>query len=228
MDGDRFDHLSRTLAAGVSRRKMVAGAGLALLGALGGRRAPAASAQVTQAQCGNVTCAKNPGRCNDGCVCCGYGNGNSRCRPAGQCGPGEVLCPPGLTFCPESGQCAACCGNGDCGAGTLCCGGTCVAGSLDDPTSCGCGGERCPLNEYCAGGICICDPAGSSSAPFTCQQGGGAFCSVSDPGNLYWNLADTGEFSFVVPAGYFPCVGTDCKIACPDGTTCEPEGFCRR
>ena len=89
MDGNRFDELSRNVAAGISRRSAVKGAAAGLLGALGLRKA--ADAQVTQAQCSNKACKNNSAVCTNGCVCCVYGNGNSRCRPPGQCAPGTEV-----------------------------------------------------------------------------------------------------------------------------------------
>lgn len=94
MDDRRFDSLARTLAGGISRRRFIGGlvAAVATTGLVPGRRT---GAQVTQAQCGNKSCANNPGKCNDGCVCCVYPNGSSRCRPPGACAPGEAVCSPG-------------------------------------------------------------------------------------------------------------------------------------
>jgi len=91
MDDRRFDDLTRRLAHSVSRRTAMKGGVAAVLGAFGLRGR--AAAQVTQAQCGNVTCKNNPGKCNPGCVCCVYGNGNSRCRPPGTCAPGQEVSP---------------------------------------------------------------------------------------------------------------------------------------
>lgn len=67
-----------------------------------------ADAQVSQAQCGNKTCAKDPSVCNAGCVCCVYSNGNSRCRPPGTCGSGQEV-----SICPN--------GQPPCGSGAVCC-----------------------------------------------------------------------------------------------------------
>lgn len=103
MDPRSFDALARSLAAPKTRRGLLGG--LAALGAglLGAR---ASDAQVSQTQCGNVFCGSNPGVCTNGCVCCVYGNGNSRCRPCVSCSPGTVACPPGQVLGP-SGVCAA-------------------------------------------------------------------------------------------------------------------------
>ncbi len=89
---DRFDDLTLGLAAGISRRTVIAGAA-ALLGAIGVRTGT--QAQVSQVQCGNVACAANPSICTGGCVCCVYTNPitgqvfNSRCRPPGSCRSGQ-------------------------------------------------------------------------------------------------------------------------------------------
>ena len=98
MDQGRFDSLTRSLASAKSRRGFLGS--LAALGAglLGVR---AADAQVTQAQCGNVVCYDRRTQtqtvaCAPGCVCCVYGNGNSRCQPAGSCG-GTVVSPTTTT-----------------------------------------------------------------------------------------------------------------------------------
>ncbi len=82
MNPRRFDALTQSLASATTRRGLLGT--LAALGAglLGAR---ATDAQVTQAQCGNVTCKSNPGKCATGCVCCVYPNGNSRCRPPQDC-----------------------------------------------------------------------------------------------------------------------------------------------
>src|SRR5215204_3036488 len=95
VDDRKFDDLTRLMAAGTSRRRvprLAAGSGIAgiatLLGWKGKKLRPvgdggvgAAAAQVTQTYCGNVICAASPGVCKFGCVCYGYSDGNSRCRP---------------------------------------------------------------------------------------------------------------------------------------------------
>ena len=114
MDPQRFDSLARTLAAPKTRRGLL-GAAAALVAGLTGRRA--VGAQVTQAQCGNKVCAANPAVCTNGCVCCVYGNGNSRCRPPGDC-TGTIAGPTTAPPCsPQNGPCTVsddCCGDGFC------------------------------------------------------------------------------------------------------------------
>src|SRR5215207_1334808 len=93
MDPRRFDALARSLAASKTRRGFLGTLAAVGAGLLGSR---AAAAQVTQAFCGNVVCAANPGVCKSGCVCCGYSNGNSRCMPPGNC-TGFILGPTTTT-----------------------------------------------------------------------------------------------------------------------------------
>ena len=88
MDPRRFDSLARSLATPQTRRGLFGSVAAIAAGALGLR---GARSQVTQAYCGNVTCRNNPSKCKDGCVCCDYGNGNSRCRPSGACSPGTEV-----------------------------------------------------------------------------------------------------------------------------------------
>ena len=97
MDGSRFDLLTRSLAASRSRRGLLGGLVALAAGGAGARAAGA------QAQCGNVSCRNNPGKCNPGCVCCVWGNGNSRCMAPGSC-TGTPTCPPGQILGP-AGNC---------------------------------------------------------------------------------------------------------------------------
>ncbi len=226
MDSPRFDALTRSLATAKTRRGLLGS--LAALGA-GLLGAQAAGAQVTQAQCGNKICGSNPGVCTNGCVCCAYPNGNSRCRPPQDCtSPGAVA-----TTTTTPAPCAGIvCGDGSCA-------------SLTDPTACGCARERCPVNEACVAGACVCAAMGSSAAPFTCclpaPGGPSARCADGDdPGSNIVNyiVADTcAVVSASCPPGYVACdgdVGTpgtpddSCRACCPQGTTCDLRGFCRQ
>ncbi len=198
MDGDRFDGLSRRLATGHSRREVLTGVAVGLLGMLGLRTGPATAAQTSQVQCGNVACANNPGNCNPGCVCCVYTNSitgtviNSRCRPPGTCSPGAVVCPAGKFVDPALG-CVQCRSTADCPAPsgpcqtTTCVAGVCgtspvpagapgacpastVACKLNACTAAGvCGLQNTPNNTTCAGGFCL-DGACVPPASTTCEQ----------------------------------------------------------
>lgn len=187
MDGGRFDQLAKGLAAGMPRRRLVkslAGGVVAGMMALMGRSGADAE-QVTQAYCGNKVCAKDPSVCNDGCVCCAFGNGNSRCMPPSSCRRlGGTGCPAGQTTC--NGECC----DGDCVNGS--CQSICspnddhctfISAPCNDDSACACydtidgafacfhqtscsGMESCAHDSDCpAGSACVfnycCDQAGS-------------------------------------------------------------------
>ena len=125
-------------------RRGILGAMAALAAGLSGRRA--ADAQVTQASCGNVVCYNRGTQtvnvtCKPGCVCCVFGNGNSRCMPPGSC-TGTITCPicQNGQVC-ESGVCCSlsdgpCTGHDDCCGDGFCLGDRCVEVSPStEPTS---------------------------------------------------------------------------------------------
>ena len=206
MDADRFDDLTRRLGTSTTRRAALRGAAGGLLGVLGLNKT--AGAQVSQAQCGNKRCQKDPEQCADGCVCCLYHNSlgrvtNSRCRPPGTCGPGTEVsptptCPTGERFCPGEGRCAACCADADCDDGDLCAGqatcnaGVCVSGNpvtCSQPPATSCDQSVCDSTT----GGCItvpknngasCDTGASCRVNQTCTDGtcgGGDAVSCSSP-----------------------------------------------
>jgi hypothetical protein len=115
VDSRRFDSLARSVAGPRTRRGLL-GSLAALAAGLTAHRA--VDAQVTQAQCGNVVCYNRATQavdvaCRPGCVCCVFGNGNSRCMPPGNC-TGTITCSPANGPCSEH---AHCCDDGFCFAG---------------------------------------------------------------------------------------------------------------
>jgi uncharacterized protein YndB with AHSA1/START domain len=126
VDGDRFDKITRSLASGASRRRVLKGlaGGIAAGFAAAVGRREQAEAQVAPAQCGNVPCAGNPGACGDGCVCCVFRNGNSRCMSPSSCsgtptcGPGEIFDP--TLGCVPAGTGGSCFSQADCDPGFAC------------------------------------------------------------------------------------------------------------
>jgi hypothetical protein len=194
LDGQQFDDLTRKLAGGLSRRSALKGLVAGAAVAIGWRRSTAA---VTQAQCGNTVCIADPTVCPEGCGCCAFGNGNSRCMPPDLCIRlgGEVTCPEGQVFDPEAGGCVDVCAvaGSQCDTGMVCSGGSCQGNGVcttGDFSNNGCGGPGCgaPQNAcltdtegafICAGSvncgsITFC-PNGSSDCPsgFACLPGGG-------------------------------------------------------
>ncbi len=213
MDGNRFDDLSRKLATGMSRRKALAGIAAGIAGALGLRGA--AEAQVSQAYCGNVSCRTNPGKCKEGCVCCIWDNGNSRCMPT--CTGGSTpACPPGLVYDPARGGCVApCTGAGTPGncpppAATSCQVVTCAATGICSYTS-------APNNTACGGGsICCGGTCTANTTASTCGTCGNA-CSGATP--------------YCVGGTCVACrTPVDCPTAapgtCQGARTCSAAGVC--
>lgn len=144
-----FDSLTLSLANAKSRRGFLgtlAALGAGLLGARASKQANAH--QVSQASCGNVTCKSNPGKCNPGCVCCVYGNGNSRCRPPGTCSGGTEVGPttppPTTTTAPTT---------------TTTTTATTTSAPSPDQGTCETGEEYCNSTETinCNGTGCLCD-----------------------------------------------------------------------
>lgn len=198
MDPLRFDRLARSFATPKTRRGLIGSVAALVAGAVGLR---GVGAQVTQRDCGNVTCANNPGRCNPGCVCCLYPNGNSRCRPPGTCSPGRESCPAdlpvfdparGCVQCLDASQCpppsdecaVAACVDGGCTTtvsddGATCPGGVCVGGvCCDSGSDLPGGGEICDaLNGgfCCSGGLTCCGDPGCCSDCFV-EDGSSTLC----------------------------------------------------
>ena len=165
MDQRRFDSLTRSLAAARTRRGLLGS--LAAIGAgLLGTRAEAQ--QVTQAYCGNQSCAGNACACKAGCV---SSNGNSRCRSPGTCSPGtDQTCSTTTTTTTTSPPVA-----GTCAAGRDACDG--------DPA-----GDECNNGSVCycivsRGGVQVCAQFGRPCGDFqTCSSDGecpaGQYCST--------------------------------------------------
>jgi hypothetical protein len=201
LDSNRFDDLSRRMAAGVSRRATLKGAAAALLGAVGLRQA--ATAQVSQSHCRNERCGNDPGVCNAGCVCCVFPNGNSRCRPPGACNPGTEACPPGevvdpiLGCVPDDVDCTTAPDGVWCAPGKVCLDGTCQ------------GNAFCTTGEPCRDYVSGCGGPGCGTAP------GRNGCIRTAEGGLVC----AGEFSFTDL--------TACLVSadCPDGFICSGSCF---
>ncbi len=256
MNSRRFDSLARTLATqqgasgaqGRQTRRGFLGAlvavGAGLLGARG------TGAQVSQAQCGNKTCANNPGKCTDGCVCCVYANGNSRCRPPGTCAPGTVACPPGQVLGPT----------GVCGAPTT----TTTTTTTTVAPTCAPGGgcvpfgEGCEQNADCAAGWVCRPPDTRPEAGQTCAStgtAGGCCLNTAVAGGPCTEVADCRGAGDDDPCSAVTCEGGVCVvrgvpcctdqedgeacynlsqyrvccrgICCAVGTSCDVDGVCR-
>ena len=158
MDGQRFDELTRSLAAVASRRRLlttITSGALATLGTL---------------------LANDSGRAEHGCRHAGRA-----CRRDGQCCSGDCL-GNNTCRCARASQCpqptnpckkAVCTGTGRCTFGNkangvicpdgICCGGNCVDHSTN-PNNCGECGHVCQFTNAtarCAAGSCVLDTCDS-------------------------------------------------------------------
>ena len=171
MDPRRFDSLARSLAVSKTRRGLFGSVAALAAGALGLR---AAGAQVSQRQCGNVVCASNPAGCAPGCVCCVYSNGNSRCRPPGQCSPGQAACPADRPFVDPARGCVQCLNANQCPAPAgectfaACVDGVCISTEGED-------GAACP-GGVCVGGVCCDSGIGVPRGGEECDALNGGIC----------------------------------------------------
>jgi hypothetical protein len=183
VDGERFDRLTRLVAGGVSRRRVISGSvASAVVGLLGRGEATAAPSACA------VGCAGLPGpqkaACTQACRQCG-GDFNRVCPTFGPFGPTSFTCCPEGTACDSSaGSCielefcepgvpAENCAVGvsaDCGPGGAC-------GLVDDADGEGC---QC-IERACTGILCTTDADCTDgltcvSAPGCCAEA--AFCGI--------------------------------------------------
>jgi len=251
MDDRRFDEMTRALAGGASRRRVLAGLAAGAIAALSGGRV---RAQENAAACAAILCETNTKCCEvDG---------------QGTCVPLDQPCPPG------SGG-GEPCGTAVCGAGEFCCnfscsicaplGGACTQQACNDagepPAPAGepCNAVTCGVDEFCCnescsicapiGGFCTAQfcgdepepPAGEPCNGVTCGAGefccnescsicaplGGActeqFCGEGEPcGDA---VCGAGEFCCNPSCGICAPLGGACtQQACDDGPICAPAG----
>lgn len=140
MDQERFDQLTRTLASGVSRRRMMRGiTGTALGGLL-------ASVGIADAGAKPKTKEKTKEKCTAPNTTCGNGN---CCTSSEVCSNGECLVAPNPgPVCIPGAQCFP----------------------IDGPIPCGCNGDGsttcCAETQFDDGVCCPVDEAGQASCCF--------------------------------------------------------------
>ncbi len=138
MDGQRFDAVTKALAAGTSRRAVLrtalGGMGAGLLALVGVADAGAASKRSCAKACKQRF---RPGRARGQCISAcarGNGGGNGESTPCGSnvCGAGEFCCNESCGICaPIGGGCTEqfCggepCGDAVCGPEEFCCNPSC-------------------------------------------------------------------------------------------------------
>lgn len=164
MDPNRFDHLTKSLASGLSRRRVLGGVLGAVGGALGLRGAASAA-----------FCHGLGGTCATKANCCG-----SAVCVSGTCQPpfsgGGAGCLPGFTSC--GGQCKLLLNDTqNCGA----CGNVCPA---DQPV---CGGRCLCTDTSCPAGQACCSDGNGACVDLTANVnncgGCGTVCSGGDDCN---------------------------------------------
>ena len=194
MDDQRFDELTRKLAAGTTRRRLLGGllgGALALLGPLGRERA-AADHGCRHA---GAACTRDRQCCSGDCR-----NGTCRCTASKQCPQPPTTEPCKKAVCTGTGRCAivAKADGADCPTG-ICQGGACVecAGNADCPTG------------MCQNNACVCVPKGygGCDAQADCCNDGQFSVSCSPSGVCGGQGASCGGMS--------ACAG---DLECPDGT----------
>ena len=176
MDGERFDAMTRGLAAGADRRRVLGGLLGAALGLLG-----VGGAGATHGSCrhAGAACTRDRQCCSGDCL----RNGTCRCARASQCPQATDPCKEAV--CTATGRC----GFRNTADGTDCDGGTCHGGacvecveSTDCATgicqnnACVCGAKGasgCDTREDC----CTVGPAYVFCSPSGVCGGAGAFCA---------------------------------------------------
>ena len=252
MDGRTFDDMVKALAAGASRRRVLAGFAGAALGAIGlsGVRA----AQQTS-NCAAITCLTDSDCCeNCGGICVPAGTpcsddlcGDPGAVPCNQvlCGPDEYCCNESCSICAPIGGgcteqfCGEPCGSVTCGVEEYCCNSSCsicapIGGSCTEH-ACGepCGvGVTCRPDEFCCNESCgICAPIGGACAQQFCGEecpGAGQPCDAADRCCAGFVCNQDGLCAAAPPPDGCE-TDADCRAGITDpctGATCNPDGTC--
>jgi hypothetical protein len=244
MDSNKFDEITRSLANGVSRRKMLKGLLAGAAGVVGLSRAATLEAASTCRNLGDAckstaSCCSGAGLfCQDvgatgakRCECdtsAGFINCSGTCVKASVCCTApevacngrcvDSTCPAGQSF--NQGTCSCGCPTGtvSCQASdettASCHSTTCTGGKVFDTTSCSC---ACPENTTDCSGVCVNNQCGTGQS-FTCE--GGCQCAS---GSVFCN----GCCHDVTSA----CAGLHNKVFNADCCSCEnpgqPSGRCK-
>ncbi len=210
MDQQRFDDLTRALATGTSRRRMLRGLTGGVLGGvlgLAGLQEASAACRVIDQKCdANNPCCKGAKCANRHCVCKTAAGYEACLGPGSRCintNTDEAHCGACFTPCPPTATCVD--GACVCPNGTTPCNGQCV-NTLTDENNCGSCGYICPDRGVCAEGGCFCP-----TPSYYCQNvdvccGPGQACSTTSPTGC---------------CAYFP--DNPCSTASP---CCRPNDTC--
>lgn len=192
MDGSRFDHLTRSLAAGASRRSVLKG----LLGLGGAAVAGGALLEGDSDAARRPTPTPTPVRCPGNQI------------PSG----GQCICPSGLSKCGP-----ACCNPGGIGAAhseccdNACCHGACYGEELCCPTgnsvcngrACCAAGQACCTVDDCCTGACY------ANRQFCCAADTGEICGDDCCDNATERCCERPGGPVCIPLNDC-CVDSDC------------------
>ena len=212
MDSNRFDDLTRSLAGGTSRRRMLkgllGGAGAGALSLVGTHRAAAVARPV------GATCIR-PTDCTSG-VC---DRATRRC-----------ICPPSLVVCnrvcvnPASyATDAANCG----GCGRVCPGGVCAGGTCGAVLGVSCLSGGACASGNCVDGVCCaaasCAPLDSACQVGVCQPGFGGCATENRADGTHCDDGNACTQTDTCQAGI--CVGSN-PVVCAALDQCHDVGVC--
>ena len=217
MDSRTFDDMTRALAAGVSRRRVLAGVAGTALGLLGRGRI-AAQETDESAACAAILCLTGTTCCpNCGGICVPIGTpcSDDLCaeQPCGNaiCGPGEYCCNESCSICaPIGGACTE-----------QFCGDTCA---VEDqacnaaPNGC-CDGLTCTSSDPAAGVCAVLPP------PSTCQTDADCLDGDADPCTGATCTDGTCAFFIVDCVPGHVCCGNGecCPFECQTTADCPPD-----
>jgi CXCXC repeat len=156
MDHQRFDEITKTLASGTSRRKMIKGLAIGALGTAFGLRRAATTGAAPSCRALGESCRDDSSCCPNQHLFCDIvgATGAHRC----ECTTGfvacggvcvSISCPSGGQFDPATCGCVCPSGTELCGDACL---GACPDGQVRNSTTCAC---ECPSGQEFCGGSCL-------------------------------------------------------------------------
>ncbi|MCA9858116.1 MAG: hypothetical protein KC438_00270 [Thermomicrobiales bacterium] len=164
MDTRKFDDLTRSLAAGKSRRTVIKGLFGGVVGGIAVAGRPAYGALAQDACTADTDCLEDEICCAGFCraieCCIDDVDPNARCPEGTSCFEG--VCDPIVLGCGNDDECAE---------DEICCGGVCAAIECciddEDPNA------RCPEGTTCFEGQCdlVCEIAGCEDGQCCCNDG---------------------------------------------------------